>query len=835
MLRRYVPPIVALILLGLPIVTATAQVPRRISQPFQDAVRALNEGRFDEVPLLTEKLDASDPDVVALRARAAIARGRYGDAESMLRPVATREETSEAALQLGLLEQMLRRSDATTILEKVAAGASGASPPGAIARSARALGALGRVKEANALFRVASSKAPTDPAINTAWGELFLETYNKTEAMKSFRMVLETDPRWTPAIMGAALTLADDDPPQANALAKKALEINPASIEANIFLAGQAADADHNADARQLLQKALSVNASSLEALSAVAGIDFLEDKTSAFDAGIAKMAAIAPGYGDTFRAVGERVARNYRFDEAVELTRRGLALEPNSPHALADLGIQLLRTGDEAGARKALEDSFKIDPFSVETFNLLGMLDKLDQFETFQDGDLIFRLSKDDAAGLREYIVPLAHQALNTFAATYEFAPKGPILIEVFSKHDDFAVRTIGLPGMIGALGACFGRVVTLDSPKAQEPGTFLWEATLWHELAHVVTIQMSNWRVPRWLTEGISEFEEKRAHPDWARPGDLDFASLLDEGETLKLRDLNSGFQSAQTISTAYYEASLFVEHLVNLYGDAGLRKLLLAYGQGLSTDAALKASLDTSLDELQSSFNEAMDKKFGALRRAMAPGPKDDQLAAMSLEQLKTYAAEHRSSYLIQMALGRALRRGKQLDEAVTVFEHAAELAPVARGANSPHGQLAAIAVQRGDRMRAITELQALMAVDAENIDAARQLAGLLKTTGVTDPATTQPVYQRIVSIDPFDLDAHTSLGRLAMQRNDGSAAAREFRTVLALGPVDRAAAHTDLAESYLAAGKKPDAKRETLAALEIAPSYERAQALLLKLVE
>ena len=305
-------------------------------------------------------------------------------------------------------------------------------------------------------------------------------------------------------------------------------------------------------------------------------------------------------------------------------LTRRGLALDPNDPRALADLGIQLLRTGDEPAARTALEGSFKTDPFSVETFNLLAMMDKLDKFETFQDGDLIFRLSKEEAPVLREYMVPLAHQALNTFSASYDFVPKGPILIEVFSKHDDFAVRTIGLPGMIGALGACFGRVVTLDSPKAQPPGTFLWEATLWHEFTHVITLQMTNQRIPRWLTEGISEFEEKRAHPEWARPGDLEFAGLLDRGEAIKLKDLNSAFQNPRTISIAYYEAAQLVEHLVNLYGDAGLRKVLRAYGQGLDTNAALKTALDTDLDRLQVSFSQELDRRYASLRRAAAAGP-------------------------------------------------------------------------------------------------------------------------------------------------------------------------------------------------------------------
>ena len=87
MMRRYASLVVVLVLLGLPIVTATAQAPRRSSQPMQDAIRAIHEGRFDEVALITEKLDAQDPDVVAVRARALIARGRYDDAESLLRPV----------------------------------------------------------------------------------------------------------------------------------------------------------------------------------------------------------------------------------------------------------------------------------------------------------------------------------------------------------------------------------------------------------------------------------------------------------------------------------------------------------------------------------------------------------------------------------------------------------------------------------------------------------------------------------------------------------------------------------------------------------------------------
>src|SRR5438067_710273 len=243
--------------------TAAAQSPRRAAQPLQLAQRALVEGRYDAVDQAVDKLDARDPAVVALKARAAIARGRYADAEAALRPVATRAPTSDAALELGLLQQMLGRPDAAATLEKVAASGESADEAADLARAARAMRALGRFHEANAAYRDAAAAAPADLAVNTAWGELFLEKYQN---------------------------------------------------------------------------------------------------------------------------------------GEAVVLTRGALTLRPNDPRALGDLGIHLLRTGDEPAARSALDASFKIDPFDVVTYNLLEMMDKLDKFVTIRDGDVVVRMQKDDA-----------------------------------------------------------------------------------------------------------------------------------------------------------------------------------------------------------------------------------------------------------------------------------------------------------------------------------------------------------------------------------------------------------------------------------------------------
>jgi len=534
------------------------------------------------------------------------------------------------------------------------------------------------------------------------------------------------------------------------------------------------------------------------------------------------------------YLAASELAARNYRFDEAVALTRRALAVAPEDSRALGDLGVQLLRIGDEPGARTALETSFKRDGYNKLVYNLLQMMDGLDTFVTVKDGDVIVRMHKDEAPVLQEYAVPLAHQALSTMAARYEFTPKGPILVEIFPKHDDFAVRTVGLPGMIGALGVCFGRVVAMDSPRARPPGEFQWEGTLWHELGHVITLQMSNQRIPRWLTEGISEFEEQRARPEWRRDMDLMFAGLMNRGETIKLRDLNAAFQNPKLISLAYYEGSLVVEHIVAAYGQPALNKLVRTFAQGLDTDAALKAALNTDFASMQAGFDQMLEQKFGATRRALAVPEGAEDLSRMPADAVKTLADANPRSFPVQMALGRALKKEGQPDAAMLAFERAAALVPAAAGKDSPHDQMADIALQKKDTGRAISELTALVAVDFNNVEAARKLAELLRQTGVDDAGKLQPVAQRIVAIDPFDPDAHAMLGRFALQRSDADAAAREFRTVIALGPVDRAAAYTDLAESYFKAGKRAEAKKQTLAALEIAPNYERAQDLLLKLV-
>jgi len=344
-----------------------------------------------------------------------------------------------------------------------------------------------------------------------------------------------------------------------------------------------------------------------------------------------------------------------------------------------------------------------------------------------------------------------------------------------------------------------------------------------------------MSNSRVPRWLTEGISVYEEKLHRPEWARGQDMQFASMMNDGKVIKLVNLNSAFTDPRSISIAYFQASLLVEHIVKTYGDAGLHRLLREYGKGLDTDAALKAALNTDFASMQGGFDQTLEALFGDLRKALELPDEGTDLSKMPLDALKAYAATRQGNYAAQMVLGDKLQEAGDLDGAQQAFERAAQAVPIATGDDSPRQRLADIALERKDTARALSELQAAMQWDFDNVALARRVARLMKEENVTDPARLRPVYERIVAIDPYDAEAHAGLGRAALQSNQPAQAVRAFKTVVALKPVDQAAAFTDLAESYLKNGQRAEARRQTLAALEVAPSYERAQNLLLELAE
>lgn len=120
-----------------------------------------------------------------------------------------------------------------------------------------------------------------------------------------------------------------------------------------------------------------------------------------------------------------------------------------------------------------------------------------------------------------------LLEEAHLTLCAKYDVQLSEQVHVEIFPRQQDFAIRTFGLPGGAGYLGVCFGNLITANSSQGNTPTN--WQSVLWHEFCHVVTLQKTANRMPRWLSEGISVFEERHANPAWGQKDDTHISSMV------------------------------------------------------------------------------------------------------------------------------------------------------------------------------------------------------------------------------------------------------------------------------------------------------------------
>ena len=144
-------------------------------------------------------------------------------------------------------------------------------------------------------------------------------------------------------------------------------------------------------------------------------------------------------------------------------------------------MGINLMRLGQDEEAYKQLELCYTNEFQDKATRNTLKLMDSYKNFVTFKTDRTILKLHKKEAELLHPYIEAEMLRAIDTYEKKYKLHLDHPVQLEVYPDHEDFAVRTLGMPGL-GALGVTFGYSVAMDSPSGRKPGTFHWASTLWH-----------------------------------------------------------------------------------------------------------------------------------------------------------------------------------------------------------------------------------------------------------------------------------------------------------------------------------------------------------------
>jgi tetratricopeptide (TPR) repeat protein len=285
------------------------------------------------------------------------------------------------------------------------------------------------------------------------------------------------------------------------------------------------------------------------------------------------------------------------------------------------------------------------------------------------------------------------------------------------------------------------------------------------------------------------------------------------------------------AEDVPLAYFQASQVVEFITDRYGFDAILQMLALYRDKAKTVDVLGQALKLSESEFDRAFLAYVEEKArgwqhalgGIPSAAVAQLPKEAVLSRVQTEE--TFALHLRAGALYQAEGNTKL--------AARHFKRATELFPYYLGPGNAYEALADIFEKENDTEGAALALELLVKLDENNLKALERLAGLRLKQG--DKRRALEALRLSFYVSPFDHAAHARAGELLLDEGDAARALQEFQAALSLKPPNEAEARYNVARTLYALGRKAEAKRAVIRSLEAAPSYEKAQELLLKIVE
>lgn len=706
---------------------------------------------------------------------------------------------------------------------------------------------LGNFHDANSLFDEATRANPNNLEAHTLWADLFLEKYNASDAERGYQDALDINNRYVPALVGIARVVGDERSLQ------RALAINPNSVPA-LETYGQLLMMNSREDeAQAYFQQVLALNPESLKTLSILAADAALNEREAEYQDYLAQVDAFSPNNAEFLGHIADSFGNNYLFTEAVGFARAAIEADPEYWQGYTLLGSNLIRLGEEEEGKANLEIGFDNDPFNVMTSNMLKVFDTLETYATLESEHFKVHMSERDADILWPYLEPLLEESWETLTAKYNFEPEGPVLIEVFENSEDFAVRSVGLPDIGPLVGICFGKVITLISPDTL---TANWQEIVWHEFMHVITLQMTNNRMPRWLSEGISVWEEREGRPYWGRDQGLDLVRAAQEDKLLPVASLNSGFSGARNnadLSFAYFQSYLVVDYIAKEYGFPKLVELIDQYALIKEDQDRFSEVFEMTINEFDAGFRNWITQRVNEINvyahtedvpdegEGHGHGIRENSSAILaelynnaSLKQhMRSRIEENARDFQAYLQLGIVLFKEEAFEEARSYLEIAHEMLPSYTGYPSPALVLAQIYEREGNREMQLQWLETLMESLQHDYGSAIILAE--SALAANDFERAAYFIDRAIQVDPYRQDVHELKARYALAVDDSQLAVTEYEVLMKLEISDPVEARTNLAEAYLKNGQISEAKQNILYALEQAPSFVRAQQLLLESVD
>ncbi|MEM8765971.1 MAG: tetratricopeptide repeat protein [Pseudomonadota bacterium] len=699
---------------------------------------------------------------------------------------------------------------------------------------------LNEVNRANAAFRRAIDAKPDDAELRARWGLLFLSAHQAADAEALFEEALSLDPNNLTALAGQAELLLDRFAGAAQSTISRALIVDPMHARTRVLRARLLLEAGNRDAAADILLDLVASSATPvrdrLDAMALLAAADHMSGIATPElpSPWVIQALEINPRFGEIHAVPAYFYVITRRYREAVALLEAAVALDPEHWDAQLALGTNLLRVNELEAGQEHLERAYSGDAFNAETVNMLRLLDTLDGYDTLISERLILRTHPEETAVLTRYVGELVDLAHEEMAPRYGFRLERPVVIELYQHHDDFAVRTAGLPG-IGILGATFGDVVVMDGPSAKPATEWDWLSTVWHEVAHVVTLNATDNLVSRWFSEGVSVYEEQRFGPSPSSSVPFEFLKAMAEDRLLGVAELDNGFMRPQyegQIGVSYVQAGLLCTFIADRYED-GLRRVLEVYATTTDTVVAIQEGLGLDPADLDDAFGRWLEENYGFAAANLADYQTSAQAAFAAIDakdwgEARQQAERAISLYPTYTGPGNArlaLARALELAAESTAPNPAA---PMDRdGAFTPGEQGGGEAPAQ----QASTARQALLdyfLIGGRNPRALRDAVALFEAAGEGEHAHT--IQRTLTRLEPMRFDHHARLGALATSLGHHEEALSERRLALALKPHDLAGAHYQVALALNTLGRKDEATRALLQALEIAPRYPEGLQLL-----
>ena len=783
-------------------------------------------------------------DWYLLKAEAEMQTGLYKDAFETISAGLTRYAWSVRLRQAGVeparmsanvMQATVWQAEMADVVGRAAWRYSGdADSLVSLGRVAVATGADSR-QVLEAFYDRALKVTPNHRGALLASGELALSKKDFSLAAETFQDGVKFHPNDADMHFGLARSIESSQPPLSAHHLSEALRLNPRHVSALLHRADHSIDSEKYADAAEFLDQVLEINKSQPLAWAYKSVMAHLKNETVQEREFRDRALQPWPENPAVDHLIGRKLSQKYRFAEGAEHQKTALTFSSTFQPARVQLAQDLLRLGNEDEGWKLSEAALKADAYDVHLFNLIQLRDELEKFTTIEADGFRVRMETREAAIYGGDVMQLLKRAKQTLCPKYGLELKEVITVEIFPDPNDFAVRTFGLPGAGGFLGVCFGKVITANSPASQKETPSNWQAVLWHEFCHVVTLEKTRNRMPRWLSEGISVYEERQAGTTWGqRMSPKHRKRILDRGVS-SVRDMSSTFmrpEKPDDLQFAYYQSSLLVEYLVHQYGLDAIKKILDDLAAGLLVEPAIERNT-TSIEQIDMEFRDYAIE----MANRLAPDLDWEQYDLSAIkddddpDRLERWVEDHPDSVQGLTMLADQFVTRREFAKAKKSLQKLIELYPEQTGLDSPYVILAAIHRELNETAE---ERQVLEQYVQRTDDAKTALLRLIELQSLSeDWRGASASVHRLLEVNPLLPQAQKARAISSEHLGDIVDAIQGLKAWLLMDPDDPAEAHFRLAKLLNATGD-PAAKTHVLAALEAAPRFREAQRLLLNIV-